>query len=68
MHCDVRKLVTDYIKNSDEIQHRKMTEAYWKSFLQEMKEPEDIFITAQLNDHGDMIYRIKPEKKYMKKN
>ena len=41
---------------------------YWNTYLQKMSDAEDIMILPQLNDHGDMMFRIKPHKSFIKRN
>ena len=41
--------------------------SFWDSFLQEMKDMKFIKFFFCLNDNGDILVRIKPESKYVKK-
>jgi hypothetical protein len=70
-HVDMRAQLTDFLRKGerDEVKlaEKRATLSFWEEYLQKMKDPEDVHVNAQLNDHGDMIFRIKPNKNFLKR-
>lgn len=60
----INEILGDFIASGG-INHLEQSEResfnfFWKNFLQKMDRMEDVVMSPQINDTGDLLVRIKP--------
>ena len=64
---NIKDRVLNYILRTDKKEDSKEIKDFWETYLDKLEDMTKVLFNFCMNDHGDVLVRIKPTKQWLKK-